>query len=212
MNISKQIAIELLYYYWKITRPKFIFQNKPYFYFCHRYNITWRNERAVEIPILKEFIKNQQNILEVGNVLNHYLPFQHNVIDKYESAPNVVNQDIINFFPARKYNLIISISTFEHIGWDEPEKDPDKILRTIEHLKENCLAPNGKIIFSAPLGYNPNLDKFLADNRLNLAEKYFFKRISNWNTWRETDYESVKNVKYASPYAFANAIIIGVIK
>jgi hypothetical protein len=129
------------------------------------YNYTWRNERAVEIPILWEIVKNTKgNILEVGNVLSHYFPVKHDVIDKYEKAPNVINLDVVDLDSSKKYNLIVSISTLEHVGWDEKPREPKKIVYALRKLKE-CLNPGGKIVLTLPLGYNKEVDKLLEEKK-----------------------------------------------
>lgn len=47
----------------------FTFRGKQYRYFYHRYNQTWKNERAVEIPIARELVQEYRgrSILEVGS-------------------------------------------------------------------------------------------------------------------------------------------------
>lgn len=82
-------------------------------------------------------------MLEVGDVLSHYFPIHHDVVDKYQVAPGVINQDIAEFIPPERYDLILSISTPEDVGWDETPREPDKLLRAIEHLRNRCLAPGG---------------------------------------------------------------------
>src|SRR5690349_15642495 len=73
----------------------FTFQGKTYPYFHHGYNRTWANERAVEIPIVwSPVLECRGKILEVGNVLGHYFPFDQAVVDKYEKGTNVINADI----------------------------------------------------------------------------------------------------------------------
>ena len=53
----------------------FEFLGNLYKYSTHEYNETWKNERTVEVPIIWEYVKEYKgkNILEVGNVLSHYL-------------------------------------------------------------------------------------------------------------------------------------------
>jgi len=202
------------YYYTKV-RPKdsFIFQGANYRYFYHSYNRTWRNERAVEIPIIRKIAKENEakTILEVGNVLSHYFHIDHDIIDKYEKANAVINEDVVNFHPSKKYDLIISISTLEHVGWDEDPRDPSKVIRAIEHLLE-LLSPGGKIIVTLPLGYNHELDKFLKERRLELDKQYYLKRISKSNKWIETTWDDVCGAKYGNPFPNANALIIGIIE
>ena len=40
------------YYKFKRRNKNFIFQGEKYPYFLHLYNLTWKNERAIEIPII----------------------------------------------------------------------------------------------------------------------------------------------------------------
>src|SRR5439155_26790749 len=65
----------------------------PYQYFYHPYNQTYCNERAVEIPIVWPLVRSvpPERVLEVGNVLSHYFPTRHAIIDKFEHAPGVQN-------------------------------------------------------------------------------------------------------------------------
>ena len=90
-------------HYYKIFKSSrtFLFNGKRYKYFQHKYNTTWRTERAVEIPIVWKLVKNnkKKNILEVGNVLSHYFPVNHDILDKYEHEPDVINQDVVDFQP-----------------------------------------------------------------------------------------------------------------
>ena len=197
------------YFHLKLGTKTFKFQGQSYRYYCKNYNTTWKNERAVEIPIVWEIVSNcHGKILEVGNVLSHYHPFPHDIVDKYEKAEGVINQDAADFRPSERYDLIVSISTLEHIGLDEEPKDPKKVLKTIENLKENCLAYGGTMIITVPLGHNPELDKSLKQGNNDLGKQYYLKRISKNNLWRETNLNSVQNMKYDSPFPNANAIVI----
>jgi hypothetical protein len=74
----------------------------------------------IEVPIIYEMVKEAeaygQKVLEVGNVLSHYFHVNHDIVYKYEKAKGVINEDVINFRLPKKYDLIISISTLEHMG------------------------------------------------------------------------------------------------
>ncbi|MEM3771557.1 MAG: hypothetical protein QXW80_04540 [Candidatus Micrarchaeia archaeon] len=102
-------------------------------YFINQYNAV-DSERCVEIPFVMYFVKKYmgKEIMEVGNVLNHYDPFSHLVVDKYERGKNVINGDIVDFNTDKKFDLIISISTVEHIGFDELPRTPGKALNVIK--------------------------------------------------------------------------------
>ncbi len=197
-------------------KPKrfFFFQGNKLPYFYNRYNTTWNNERTIEVPIIMNYIKNSPNkrILEFGAVLPHYCPVKWDILDKYEKGKRIINEDIIDFKPQKKYDLIVSISTLEHVGFDEEVKDPAKIIKAIKNLRKNCLNSHGKAIITMPLGYNPNMDNLLFSNKLNFDEKIFLKRINKKNEWREISEEVAKESKYNFPFNAANCIVIGLIE
>ena len=175
------------------------------------YNKTWRNERTVEIPIVWEYVKPylDKEILEIGNVMAHYYSFMHDVVDKYEKAPGVINRDAVDFQTEKTYDLIISISTFEHIGWDEEPRDPSRILLAFDAIKK-LLAPQGKMIVTLPIGYNSYLDSLLNENALPFSEMFYLQRISRGNTWKEVTWDDIRNAQFNKPYQAANGLIIGI--
>ena len=210
-------------------KPKsfFPFQGKKLPYFYHRYNTTWKNERTVEVPIIMNYVKDFPNkrILEVGAVLIHYYPVKWDILDKYERGPSIwdildkygrgkeiINKDVIDFKPLNKYDLIISISTLEHVGFDEDVKDQKKIIKAIKNLKEKCLNQKGRMIITMPIGYNPETDGLLFANKLGFDEKIFLKRIRKENQWKEISEKEARNIKYNQPFNSANSIVIGIIK
>lgn len=202
--------------YWYVShlrsRTRFKYNQEKYQYCANRYNFSWANERSVEIPIFQKILGGQHpqaHILEVGNVMSHYQPIEHTVLDKYEKSSGVINQDILDFRSAKKYDLIFSISTLEHVGWDEDTKDPTKIEKSLLNLK-SILKRKGEIWFSVPLGYNPNLDKQITLQKLPLTEKFFLKRASNFtNVWIEIDESKIRKPRYGKPYPHANIVMIG---
>jgi hypothetical protein len=207
---------DILSYFYKSylsSKKCFIFQNQKYQYFCSRYNFAWKNERTMEIPIFWDIIKanSHKRILEIGNVLNHYHTIHHDVLDKYEITNGVINEDVVTFQTKTKYDLIISISTMEHVGWDEKPRQRYKIIPAINNLK-SLLARNGKIIMSLPLGYNKDLDELLQLNKLPFYKTYYLKRMNKKNEWDEANWNEVKNSRYNSKFPNANAIIIGYVK
>ena len=102
-----------------------------------------------------------KEMLEVGNVLSHYIPVTHTILDKYEKAKDVINEDIIDYKPEKKYDVVLSCSTLEHVGFDEEDKDPDGFLKAVNNIKNNILKDGGVLYLSAPVGYNPGLDETL---------------------------------------------------
>ena len=220
-KIQRQLSLSFWCNYYKFFKSwkTFTFQQKNYKYLYHKYNTTWRNERAVEIPIIWDIVNNSKgSILEVGSVLPHYFTFQHDIVDKYEKAEGVINIDVVDISSPEKYDLIVSISTLEHVGWDENPSDSKKIMHThkkiiqaIEKLK-GLLNPNGKIVVTMPLGYNSDLDELLRSGELTFTEQFFLKRFSKDNRWVESDWKGVENVKFNSPFPFGNGLIVGVME
>jgi hypothetical protein len=203
-------------YYLRIFKSRtFTFEGRTYSYLYHKYNRTWGNERTAEIPIVWEIMKKYRGkrILEVGNVLSHYFHVNHDIVDKYEKADGVINQDIVVFRPSKKYDLVVSISTLEHVGVNEEwtSTEPKKILRAIENIK-TLLASRGKIIITLPVGYTPELDELLKEEKIEFTKRYCLKRISMDNKWIETDWNDIQNAKYNIPFPAANGLIIGFIE
>ena len=133
-------------YFRIIPMGQFYFQGRSYNYWRHTYNRSYNNERIIEVPIILEIFKKfkGKRILEIGNVLKNYFPqLSHDVLDKYEKKEGIINEDVADFKPIQKYDLIISISTFEHIGFDEEEKSSEKILQSVRNVINNCLSQGG---------------------------------------------------------------------
>ena len=115
------------------TSENFNFNGRKLNYFRHNFNLAYENERTIEVAIVEDFLRQfakDARILEVGNVLTHYgfNNIKRDVLDKYDPAPHVINEDVVSFNPHLKYNTIFSISTLEHVGWDEDIRDPKKLL------------------------------------------------------------------------------------
>jgi SAM-dependent methyltransferase len=188
-------------------RGSFTWDGRSYQLFRHGYHYTWMNERAVEVPIFRALLAGHDpaRVLEVGNVLSHYGPLNHAVVDRYERAEGVVNRDVMEIGPPGPLDLIVSISTLEHVGWDEEPRDPDKAARAIEHLR-GLLAPGGRLVFSVPAGYNPGLDRRLAGGEVELSELGALGR--DRGGWREVDPRAALAAGYDELLYEAEAVLI----
>jgi hypothetical protein len=178
----------------------FVLNGSSYRYFYHRYNNTCETERCVEIPIAWAFLERCRpgHVLEIGNVLNHYRYFQHTVVDKYETAEGVLNIDVRDFAPTQKYDAIISVSTMEHVGWDEEPIDPDKAIQSIERLRE-MLNPGAGMLISFPIGHNARLDQAIVDGTLGCDELLGMKRTSG-NSWLELSMSALMESRLEPSY------------
>ena len=207
VSLIKKITTYTIYRInYTIFKKFFILDGKKYHYHINIYNSVI-SERVVEIPFAKEFLlgKRGKSILEIGNVLSHYFSVNHEIVDKYETYPYIIAVDIIDFNPGKKYDLIISISTIEHIGFDEPNREKGKskkaILKIIDLLNNNGIA-----IITVPLGYNPEIDSIIVKNEISFTKKIFLERMSILNLWKETTMEDALKHKYAQKYPAANSV------
>jgi hypothetical protein len=158
----------------RVLDTRFVLDGREYDYFWHADEETWRSERAVELPIGLAALAeaDPRRTLEVGHVLRKRArpPAAHTVIDKYERAPGVVNADALTV-AGGPYDLIVSISTLEHVGYDEQPRDAGKAVRAIEHLR-GLLSPGGEMLATIPVGYNRDLDDALRDGVLDAQVSY----------------------------------------
>jgi hypothetical protein len=194
-----------------LPRKTFRLDEKEYPYLVYLRNAAFRNERVVEIPLALHFFPwHGRTVLEVGNVLSQYQPSPHPVIDKYEKSERVLNIDVVDYNPGIKYDLIVSISTLEHVGWDEHPREPEKVIRAIRHLKD-LLTPDGHLLITVPMGYNSALDTYLHNNSPGFSRIFYMKRISRMNEWVQTSWQDASQRKFGTIYPCANALAIGVV-
>ncbi len=205
------LIIELVRYGVFRRDQQFRFQQQLLDYFIHPYNCTWNNERQIEIPIALSFLEQftGKAILEVGNVLKHYYSSQHDVVDKYEQAEGVVNIDVVNYIPGHRYDYIVSISTLEHVGWDEQPKEPQKVLRAIEHLR-SLLNKGGVMLVTLPIGYSPAVDAFLAEGFLKFEETSFYRCDMRTGKWQEGPYVEVAHLPFDFSRHRAAGLVVGI--
>lgn len=147
-------------------------------YFLHKYNTTWRNERAVELAAADIFLSRNPGgpFLEFGNVLQHYGFRRPDVIiDLYEKGPRITNVDIVDFASEKRFKVIVSISTIEHVGWDERPRSEEKTAKALEQLVSH-LTHDGRLFITAPTGHNPYLDAMIRKGIPNVTRQIFYVR------------------------------------
>ena len=183
-----------------------------YRYFIALYNRTWLNERIVEVPIALDFFNKHRGNrqLEIGNVLSHYFTSSHDIVDKYEQFPGIINSDIIDYKPNDKYDTIVTLSTLEHIGHDKV-RDDRKVIEVFRHIVENLLSDTGAFLFSIPIGFNTILDGYLDKGEIKPDEHFCLRRISVENDWVETSWNEAKQSKYMEPFHCANGMYFGIV-
>lgn len=169
----------------RAPRGTFTLAGRSYPYLAHPHNFTWMHERAVEVPVARGLVEEAGGrVLEVGHVLGHYGLTGHEVVDKYERAPGVRNVDVLELEAASPYDLIVSVSTLEHVGVDDEPRDPARAVAAVARLL-GMLAPGGRLFATVPAGYNPALDAALADGSLPFDDVRAMARAGSGMRWRE---------------------------
>jgi hypothetical protein len=128
-------------------------------YLVHDYNTTALNERCFEVPIAVAWHESNEmmdpDFLEVGNVLSHYGWGGHEVVDLFEVADGVRNEDVRDL--VGEWDRIVSISTVEHVGQQEGVPDEFGPLLAVNRMMQ-ALRPGGEMLLTVPFGQNPHLD------------------------------------------------------
>lgn len=186
---AQEVLARVEHQRWRRRGPyRFLVHGDEHVQLVHLHNRTWRNERAVEVPIGLAFLDRLGGPqLELGNVLSNYGRTGHVVVDKYEHRPGVLNIDVVDYEPAERFGAIVALSTLEHVGWDEERKDPAKIPRTVQHLRK-MLLPSGRLLVTCPLTYNPHLDSLISGGNLGPDRQAFLVR--GRGRWSQTDQDA----------------------
>lgn len=198
--LFRHIFAFLIYHFVLKNKKDLIIGDNSARYFYGLYNCTPLNERCLEIGFAKQFInKSDFPVLEIGNVMKRYITSNKLIsFDKYEIYPEVFNYDFINSFDEYKKLLppkfnLISISTFEHIGWDE-NLDHQVCLKVFKILDKLVELGLNSVLISVPIGWNPAFDYYLAYDLIpkNYKLTYFYKKNFRW----------YKKLSYPRDYSF----------
>jgi hypothetical protein len=191
-----------------LARRSFELDGRSYAYHVAEGNRTWDNERAVEIPVGWSAIRDRgdpSRVVEVGNVLGHYFDIEHRVLDLHERDLHVTwNADVLDFQPPFAPELVVSISTLEHVG--HPHR-PELFRRAVEAVID-WLAPSGRLLFTVPLGYNPAVLEYLDGPSPEVSAMMFMRRLTLDNLWEQASLAAVRDCPYDRPFRAANAIAI----
>jgi len=178
-------------------------------YHFANYNVTWSNERCVEVSLGCWYLEQIEGpVLEIGNVLSHYGMNDHTVLDKFETGEGVINEDITMWQTDHRFALILSLSTFEHIGFDDDAdgQSAEKILTAIVACR-TLLKPDGRLVITVPLGYNPDLDQLIEKDALGQDRASFMLR-SSMREWSEVARHQAVGTPFGRPWPYANALMV----
>lgn len=147
-------------------------------------NINYRlTERAIELPLAKEWLKNKKEYTEIGAVTPYYpdIYTPHDVIDPTD-VHDLVNIKKSMFDMDFTGKNVLCISTIEHIGNDDYGlKQKETSLDALNKIV--CESKNCFITF--PLGYNEIIDKYINEiySNDNLFEIIIYSRSEYKNDW-----------------------------
>jgi hypothetical protein len=181
----------------------------------HAHNATWSNERALELAIAGFELSAASNgsILEVGSVLTHYsigADHPRTIVDKYEPEVGVTNLDVFDFVPESRFDLVLSISTFEHIGIDEHDAgyEPERALAAVDHVVSKLLTKGGRLILTVPVGYNKALDQAAFEPKGRLEPVAAYLRLDRRNRWQAVEPGDLARTRYGRPYRAGNGLVV----
>jgi hypothetical protein len=162
-------------------------------------------ERTVELAVAREFVAQRRAlgpILEVGNVLAHHVPFPHPVVDRYEPGDGILHVDVLEYRPSDPSPSIVSISTLEHVGFDETPRRVGRFRPALVHLFEQCLRPGGTMLVTVPLGYNPEVDDAVFSRARELGKITIYRRHGLRNLWDRLVPSEWPKQSDVPPYSF----------
>ena len=173
------------------------------------HNWTWLNERAVEVSIAQSALAavEPSRAVEIGAVLPHYGNDEHRVIDKYEVGEGIEQLDIFDLPAEPLYELVLCLSTLEHVGWDEPDRDAELALTACEHLKR-LVAPGGELLVTVPVGYHPQLDAAIRSGELAFDQVLAMRCAYPSMIWNEVAPASVADASYDELIYRAEAVLV----
>lgn len=179
----------------------FTYRGQTLDYFDHPYNTTVLNERSIEVPVARAFIERQTGRgVEVGNVLGHYGPTSWRVVDRWEEALGVDNDDLFDI--TGQYDWLVSVSTVEHVGtWPGEPIDPSRAVDAVKHLSTIA----DLMILTVPFGQNEPLDVAILADSLGAD-------VSTTMVWSEhgwTEHDGPKWGPRRHPSIWPSALWIG---
>lgn len=208
-NIAADLAVLPLVTAAPRRNIAFLGEELPLHYEFRRW--AWRTERCVEIALGRRAAAAHQaaDVLEVGNVMPLAGVAGHTVVDKYEVGAGVLNEDIVDFAPGRQYRLVLSLSTLEHVGWDEVPQEPTKAALALKRIS-GLVTDDGALLVTIPVGWHRDLEHDFIARDSPFDTVTLLVRTSRRPRWQERPLSSLAEVSYGSPFPCGNGILVGV--
>lgn len=191
------------------AQKTFIYKEKKYALFEHPYNCFYTHfrmtERSVEVPLMKEFVKNVVGeICEVGAVSPYYFHDDKivEIIDPTDNHPAVTKRASLFELDLNKKN-VMCVSTLEHIGSGEYGLE---VGESAKEGLEKIIAECASCFITFPYGYNDELDVWVEEHA-NMPGMCVMARGLN-NEWKEIKLSIQKPSVCCKPPIYAYGLVI----
>jgi len=192
----------------------FVVNGRSFEYADSDYNCTRQNERAVEVPIAMALLCHARAfdgaILEVGAVLPHYRPGWpsdgHICVDLFEPYPGVINADVLTWQPSQLFDLIICISTLDHL------RDEDEFCTALERMRA-WRKRDGLLLVTLPygqpawIGGGKWLEQMIDSEAIGSDVTWRMDKVDPLHHgWEQICDEQAPRRAYNHPTAYANTV------
>lgn len=169
------------------------------------------NERDIELPFGFEALSRAEGrVLEVGNTSQRSYPDLplRDIVCRYDELGGrypVYHEDIISWDAGVRYDLIVSLSTLEHVGHDYDEvMDNGKAIRAVVHCMQ-LLVPGGEFVFTIPCAFHGSLEFWLVDRPWE--QMAMMERVSTENEWVQRPVAEHTPSYYPSKWGAAQKVL-----
>jgi hypothetical protein len=177
--------------------PEFSIDGSPVRHFIHRYNAFYppyrMTERTIELALADIFLRANRgrHIVEIGAVTPYYWPDRvQTVVDPADDHVGVTHHIGWDEWETTD-EVLLSMSTFEHIGSGEYGLAPDAA--ATQQAIDKLLGCGCDFLMTYPAGYNSALDAYVTST-VHRGSDY---RVMAWhrgprgNDWRQVEFSEV---------------------
>ena len=120
----------------------------------------------------------------------------------------LLEDEPVEFSPDEPYDATISISTLEHVGWDEVPRQPERVIGGFDAVARSTRR-GGSSLITTPLGCNPVMDEAIGSGRIQMPIQSGLVRIDRENHWVEVSVAEALTRQYGAPFPNGNAVYVG---
>ena len=177
--------------------PEFTVDGHAVRHFIHRYNAFFppyrMTERTVELALADIFLRAMRGkrVVEIGAVTPYYWPDRiGTVVDPADDHAAVTDHVGWEAWETSG-EVLLSMSTFEHIGSGEYGLAPDP--DATRHAIDKLLGCGCEFLMTYPAGYNPALDTYMRtlDHRDADYRVMVWHRGPRGNDWRQIEIDAM---------------------